>query len=290
MAYIGRFAPSPTGNLHDGSLLAAVGSYLRARQQNGRWLLRMEDIDPPREVPGSAAGILATLSALGLNADEPPLFQSTRGDAYRAAFEELLARDLVFPCWCTRSDLTAHGGVHRHGQCVAGRIQDRAPAWRLRTPDISIAFVDGLFGPQAENLRDTAGDFVLLRADGLWSYQLACVVDDAAQGITEVVRGEDLLNSTARQIHLQQLLALPTPAYLHLPLLRDAAGQKLAKSTGAAAVDRLPPHVALQQTFGRLGVESVAAETPSAMLANAALLFDTRRMAATGSHILAEQL
>jgi glutamyl-Q tRNA(Asp) synthetase len=285
MAYIGRFAPSPTGDLHDGSLLAAVGSFLRARQQGGAWMLRIEDIDPPREVAGSAAGILATLGRLGLHADAPPLFQSTRGKAYRAAFEALRARDKVFPCWCTRSDLAAHGGLHRDARCVGARVDGREPAWRLRTGDECIAFVDGVMGPQEEHLRDTAGDFVVLRADGLWSYQLACVVDDAAQGITEVVRGQDLLDSTARQIHLQRLLGLPTPAYLHLPLLRDAAGRKLAKSTGAPAIDRIAPAAALQQTFGRLGVEAVDAGTPASMLARAASRFDPRRMAPGGSHI-----
>lgn len=290
MAYIGRFAPSPTGDLHAGSLFAAVGSYLRARQHGGRWLLRIEDIDPPREVAGAAAGIVATLDALGLHADQPPLYQSSRGALYRAAFDRLLADDRVFPCWCTRRDLAAHDGLHRDGRCVAGPVSGRSPAWRLRTPDIRVEFTDQLLGTCAENLRQAAGDFVILRADHLWSYQLACVVDDAAQGVTEVVRGADLLSSTPRQIYLQQVLGLPTPTYLHLPLLCDEDGAKLAKSTGAPPVQTLPAHVALQQTFSRLGVESIADGLPAAMLAAAVPAFDLRRIAASGSILPAEQL
>lgn len=249
MTYRGRFAPSPTGNLHIGSLIAAVGSWLCARHAGGHWLVRMDDIDPPREVPGSAERILQALSAFGLNADEPVLFQSTRAVAYGAAFAQLQTTDMVFPCWCSRADLEPHGGLHQDGRCRALSSPDRPPAWRLRVPDRDIHFPDGLQGPQCANLRATAGDFVIRRVDGLYSYQLACVVDDAFQGITEVVRGSDLLNSTARQIWLQRCLNLPTPGYLHLPLALDAQGRKRSKSAVAASVDPADPMSALRRAL-----------------------------------------
>lgn len=252
MTYRGRFAPSPTGLLHFGSLVAAVGSWLCARHAGGQWLLRMEDIDPPREVPGSAAGILATLPAFGLLADGSPLFQSQRLAAYEAAFEQLRAADRLFPCRCSRSELAASGGIHRDGQCVTAGHPDRAPAWRLRVPDVEVAFDDGLQGPQRENLREVVGDFVIRRAEGFYSYQLACVVDDAFQGITEVVRGSDLLDSTARQIWLQRCLGLPTPAYRHLPLVLDADGQKLSKSAHAFPLDPTDPTPALRRALAFL--------------------------------------
>ena len=252
MTYRGRFAPSPTGQLHFGSLVAAVGSWLCARHAGGQWLVRMEDIDPPREVAGAAADILATLPAFGLVADAPPLFQSTRADAYEAAFEQLRAADRVFPCSCSRSQLAASGGIHRDGQCVTTGEPDRAPAWRLRVPDVEVAFDDALLGPQRENLRETVGDFVIRRADGHYSYQLACVVDDAFQGITDVVRGQDLLDSTARQIWLQRCLELPTPTYRHLPLVLDGEGNKLSKSTHALPVDPREPTPALRRALAFL--------------------------------------
>ena len=208
MTYCGRFAPSPTGPLHFGSLVAAVGSWLCARHAGGAWLVRMEDIDPPREVPGAAAAILAALPAFGLAPDAPVLFQSTRGAAYDEAFAQLRAAGRVFPCTCSRSQLAAAGGIHRDGACVHDSPVDREPAWRLRVPDVEIAFDDALLGPQCERLRETVGDFVVRRADGFYSYQLACVVDDAFQRVTDVVRGQDLLDSTARQIWLQRCLGL----------------------------------------------------------------------------------
>jgi len=252
MTYHGRFAPSPTGKLHFGSLVAAVGSWLCARHAGGQWLVRMEDIDPPREVAGAAADILATLPAFGLVADAPPLYQSARMDAYEAAFEQLRAADRVFPCSCSRSQLAASGGIHRDGQCVATGEPDRTPAWRLRVPDVEVAFVDALQGPQRENVRETVGDFVIRRADGHYSYQLACVVDDAFQGITDVVRGQDLLESTARQIWLQRCLELPTPTYRHLPLVLDGAGIKLSKSTHAVPVDPRDPTPTLRRALAFL--------------------------------------
>ncbi|NID13951.1 tRNA glutamyl-Q(34) synthetase GluQRS [Luteibacter yeojuensis] len=268
--YRGRFAPSPTGALHFGSLVAAVGSWLVARHAEGQWLVRIEDIDPPREVPGSAATILATLDAFGLSPDQPPVYQSQRQEAYAAAFEGLRESGQVFPCWCSRSDLASQGGIHRDGHCVAAADPSRPHAWRVRAPDLSLHWEDDLQGAQSENLREMAGDFVIRRVEGLWSYQLACVVDDADQGITHVVRGADLLDSTARQIHLQRLLALPTPGYLHLPLVLDAEGRKLSKSTAALPVDAADPLPALRAALDRLGVLSPStAGTPETLLRDA---------------------
>ncbi|MGH8151629.1 MAG: tRNA glutamyl-Q(34) synthetase GluQRS [Rhodanobacteraceae bacterium] len=267
--YRGRFAPSPTGELHLGSLVAALASWLRARQRQGKWLVRIEDIDPPRELAGSASSIVATLDHLGLHADAPVVYQSDRADAYAAALERLRDAGHAFPCWCTRADLEAADVVHRDGRCVTAARDDRAPAWRLRTPDIEIAFDDILQGPQRQNVRDAIGDFVLNRADGLWSYQLACVVDDVYQGITEVVRGCDLLDSTPRQILLQRLLGLSTPAYLHLPLAVDTAGRKLSKSNGAPAVDERDPRAALARALHFLD-QSVPETTDTAAFLDAA--------------------
>ncbi|NII10265.1 tRNA glutamyl-Q(34) synthetase GluQRS [Oleiagrimonas sp. C23AA] len=288
MSYRGRFAPSPTGHLHAGSLLAALASYLDARHAGGAWLLRVEDIDPPREAPGSAAAILQALGALGLHADAPVLYQSQRHAAYQAALDTLIAKDLAFPCWCSRSDLAPHGGIHRDGHCVRQRDGSRQPAWRLRVPDVTVEFVDRLQGPQREDLRQTVGDFVLKRADGFWAYQLACVVDDAAQGITDVVRGRDLLDSTARQIFLQRCLALPTPRYLHLPLLTDTTGRKLSKSQGDA-LGQAPPHTQLVTALHLLGqTVPEPAACVDTLLAQAVANFDAsalptndRRLAAT---------
>ena len=278
MSYRGRFAPSPTGQLHFGSLVAAVGSWLRARQAGGRWLLRMEDIDPPREVPGSAAAILAALPAFGLLADEPVLYQSDRRAAYDAAFARLRGIGAVFPCWCSRSGL-ANVGLHRDGRCAGAPDPGREPAWRLRAPDVEIAFDDALQGPQRQNLREAAGDFVIRRVDGLYSYQLACVVDDAHQGITEVVRGNDLLDSTPRQIHLQRLLGLPTPRYLHLPLALDAQGRKWSKSSQAMPVDPADPLPALRRALDFLGQPPPAdAGDAPALLASASRCFDPARL------------
>lgn len=273
MPYCGRFAPSPTGLLHFGSLVAAVGSYLRARAQNGFWIVRMEDLDPPREVPGAAGDILATLAAFGMESDELVIFQSAREAAYAAAFETLRDGGHVFPCWCSRADLESAGGIHR-GTCVAATDPARAPAWRLRTPATTIRFDDHACGPQAQNLREAVGDFVLRRVEGWYAYQLAVVVDDADQGITEVVRGVDLLDSTPRQIHLQRLLGLPTPAYLHLPLALDVDGRKLSKQDRAHPVDARDPLPALRAALEFLGQRVPTASTPATMLSAAAREFD----------------
>ncbi len=244
--YRGRFAPSPTGPLHLGSLVAALGSWLDARHHGGCWLIRIEDIDPPRAVAGAAEAQLRVLQAHGLTSDEPVLWQSTRGVAYDAALRQLEAAGLLFDCRCSRADLADHGGIHRF--CVATDSQ-RDPAKRLRGIDTMISFEDRLHGTQRQSLADEVGDTVLRRVDGLYAYQLAVVVDDAAQGITDVVRGADLLDSTPRQIFLQRALDLPTPRYLHLPLVLDAHGRKLGKSLAALPLDGSEPLRGLQAAW-----------------------------------------
>ena len=270
MSYRGRFAPSPTGPLHFGSLVAAVGSWLRARSQNGVWLVRMEDLDPQREVPGAAQDILATLAAFGMISDEPVVWQSRREAAYDAAFS--LLREHVFPCWCSRSDLEPQGGLHR-GACIAQPAPARASAWRVRVDDREIDFVDLLQGKYSQNLLRDVGDFVVRRVEGGYAYQLAVVVDDAEAGITEVVRGIDLLDSTPRQIYLQHLLSLPTPRYVHLPLVLDRTGAKLSKSERALPIDRGDPLPALRAALEFLGLPEAARvpETRADMLLAAAL-------------------
>jgi glutamyl-Q tRNA(Asp) synthetase len=244
--YRGRFAPSPTGPLHFGSLIAALGSYLQARQANGQWLVRIEDLDLPRTVPGSADSILLTLDALGFEWDEAVMFQSTRTQAYEYALEMLRAKELAYPCSCTRSELQAFNTstrastdeLHYPGLCRQGPLRAQGPyAWRLRVPNQAICFADTLQGDHCINLQRSTGDFVIKRRDGLFAYQLAVVVDDAEQGITEVVRGADLLSNTPRQIALQQALGLPTPTYIHMPLAVDAGGHKLGKSSAASPID-----------------------------------------------------
>jgi glutamyl-Q tRNA(Asp) synthetase len=285
MSYRGRFAPSPTGALHLGSLVAAVGSWLRARTQNGAWLIRMEDLDPPREVPGAAADVLATLAAFGLESDEPVIYQSRREPAYRAAFDRLRAAGEIFPCWCSRSDLERSNGIHR-GVCVAPPDARREPAWRVRVPDVTVEFDDVALGPQQQNLRETAGDFVIRRVEGWYAYQLAVVVDDAYQRISEVVRGIDLLDSTPRQIYLQRLLDLPTPRYLHLPLVLDASGRKLSKQDRSRPVERGDPAPALRAALGYLGLDEIARSAASncaALLAAALQHFDVERLPKTAA-------
>ncbi|MBA3930063.1 glutamyl-Q tRNA(Asp) synthetase [Pseudoxanthomonas japonensis] len=249
--YRGRFAPSPTGRLHIGSLVAALGSWLLARHHGGEWLIRVEDLDPPREVAGAAERQLATLVAFGLTSDEPVVWQSARHDLYGDALARLLASGDAFECRCSRSDLAASGGIHRH--CVASDPA-RAPAIRLRVPDGTVvAFDDGLQGMVEQHIDREVGDVVLRRADGFWAYQLAVVVDDADQAITDVVRGADLLDSTPRQILLQRTLGLPTPRHLHLPLIVDAHGNKLSKSMASLPIDDDAPLPALRVAWQALG-------------------------------------
>lgn len=247
--YVGRFAPSPSGGLHAGSLVAALGSWLDARARQGTWLVRIEDVDSRRSVPGADRLILQQLAACGLQPDAPVWWQSARGAAYEQALRSLLRQGDAFGCSCSRRDLEradapiVPGGDRVYpGTCREG-ARGEPRAWRLRLPPgdaAAVAWECGRLGAHVERVDQTVGDFVLRRADGDWAYQLAVVVDDAAQGVTDVVRGEDLAPSTARQILLQRALGLPTPRYLHLPLLHDAHGRKLSKSQGAAMVQPGP--------------------------------------------------
>lgn len=242
--YRGRFAPSPTGPLHFGSLLAAVGSFLDARAHDGEWLVRMEDLDPPREVPGAADDILHTLEAFGMHWDGEVMYQSRRHAAYQAALEQLEHSGATYPCACTRREIQAHAGptglpAIYPGTCRAGLPAGRtARSVRLRVADTVIRFDDRLQGHCPTALARQSGDFILRRADGLYAYQLAVVIDDAAQGITDVVRGADLLDCTARQIALQRALGYPTPRYLHLPVVVNDQGFKLGKQARSPAVDK----------------------------------------------------
>ncbi len=243
--YRGRFAPSPTGPLHFGSLVAAVGSYLDARTQGGEWLLRMEDVDRPRNVPGAAEQILATLEAFDFTWDGPVLWQSQRDAAYGEALDSLRRDGRAYPCACSRKEIAdsatrpaVDGGLAYPGTCRDGLPPGRVErAWRLRVETAETAFVDRLQGRMAQFLEHDVGDFVLRRADGLFAYQLAVVVDDAAQGITDIVRGADLLDSTPRQIWLQQCLGYLQPRYAHLPVAANASGEKLSKQTLAPALE-----------------------------------------------------
>lgn len=259
--YRGRFAPSPTGQLHFGSLVAAMGSYLDALAHGGEWLVRMEDVDAPRNQPGAAADILATLEAFGFEWQGEVLWQSHRLEAYRAALEKLKSRGLAYGCACSRKEIAdsanhaaIDGGLAYPGTCRAGLAAGRAArAWRLEVTAEETACQDRLQGRIAQRLEQDVGDFVLLRADGQFAYQLAVVVDDAWQGITDIVRGADLIASTPRQIYLQHCLGWPTSTYAHLPLAINAAGEKLSKQTRAQPLDRAHPGPALVQALAFLG-------------------------------------
>jgi glutamyl-Q tRNA(Asp) synthetase len=314
MTYRGRFAPSPTGPLHVGSLVSALASWLDARARGGSWLVRIDDIDGPRTVPGAAAEILATLEHFGMHADEPPVWQSRRTAHYARAFAQLQATGLVYPCGCTRKEI-ADSLLHAHarhttlaypGTCRDGLHGKALRAWRLRVPDslpegpagaaassassgaagdaeagathriatntangaadnpAVVRFDDRWQGPQSQDLATEVGDFVLYRADGQWAYQLAVVVDDADAGITHIVRGADLLDSTARQIYLQRCLHVPTPSYLHVPVVVNEAGEKLSKQTGAQALDTSRPLAALQAAARHLGLD-LSASAPDSL-------------------------
>ncbi|MDT9000821.1 tRNA glutamyl-Q(34) synthetase GluQRS [Paucibacter sp. APW11] len=273
--YRGRFAPSPTGLLHAGSLVAALASWLDARAHGGQWLVRIEDHDLGRCLPGAGEQILAQLARVGLVPDEPPVWQSQRGTLYEAALQRLIEAGWAYGCTCSRKDIAAAvaaagGQRERHGELVypgtcrpsRGGLQGRpARAWRLLstddlagTQDLMLAWRDRRLGLQTQTLNVEVGDFVLRRADGLWAYQLAVVVDDAAQGISDVVRGEDLADNTPRQLRLQQLLGLPVPRYLHTPLVLAADGQKLSKQNGATPLPLDEPLQALRLAGERLGL------------------------------------
>lgn len=251
--YTGRFAPSPTGPLHFGSLLAALASYLDARSHGGQWLLRIEDLDPVREPPGTADHILRTLDAFGLHHDGPVLYQSQRLPAYQQVLDELLRADQIYACSCSRQQIREMGGVHA-GRCHSTRLRrGEAVALRLDVPDACLAFHDLIQGDCEQQLAREVGDFVVLRKDGLFAYQLAVVVDDGFQGVTHVVRGVDLLDSTARQIHLQQLLGLPRPVYAHIPVAVNELGQKLSKQHFAEAVRAADASLHLFRALSLLG-------------------------------------
>jgi glutamyl-Q tRNA(Asp) synthetase len=253
---VGRFAPSPTGPLHFGSLLAAVASYLQARVNDGRWLLRIEDIDPPREQAGAADSIIRALERYGFKWDGPIYFQRRSRDLHAAALDQLLASGDAYRCGCSRSDLAdcPRGplGTIYPGTCRTG-CEAEEYAIRVRTGNEPVMFHDGLQGAQAQRLESESGDFIIWRRDGLVAYHLAVVVDDFDQGITEVVRGVDLLDSTPRQIWLQRLLGYPTPAYRHIPVAIVADGQKLSKSTGASEVPLDDPAPTLAAALRALG-------------------------------------
>ncbi|MGV3570722.1 MAG: tRNA glutamyl-Q(34) synthetase GluQRS [Ramlibacter sp.] len=263
--YRGRFAPSPTGPLHAGSLVAALASWLDARAHGGAWLVRIEDVDRPRCVPGADHEILRQLAACGLLPDEPPQWQSQREPSYQAALQRLIAQGAAYPCGCSRKDIALalhaagrdkprHGELVYPGTCRDG-LHGREPrAWRFRVPAGIVAWTDRRLGPQAQDVAAEVGDFVLRRADGLFAYQLAVVVDDAAQGITHVVRGEDLTDNTARQLLLQRALGLPQPAWLHTPLVLGAHGEKLSKQNGAPPLALDDPLRALGSAAATLGL------------------------------------
>lgn len=273
MPYRGRFAPSPTGPLHAGSLVAALASWLDARAHGGSWIVRMEDVDTPRCLPGADAFILQQLATCGLTSDEPVVWQSQRSDLYSNALDKLMLARRAYPCACSRKDiesaLLAQGmALQRHRAAVypgtcrpdRGGLHGRAPrAWRFACDPQApvVQWTDRRLGEQTQDVATEVGDFVLKRADGLWAYQLAVVVDDAEQGITHVVRGEDLADNTPRQILLQQALGLPQPRYLHTPLVRDAQGEKLSKQTGAAPLDLTDPATTMGQAAAALGLPAV---------------------------------
>lgn len=265
--YRGRFAPSPTGPLHFGSLLAALASYADARAHAGIWLVRIEDLDRVREVPGAAANILQTLRKFGFIWDRPVVFQRDRSDAYRIALERLAALGLTYPCGCSRTRIARLGragieGPIYPGTCRTGLARgQRARTVRLNVQGRTIAFADRIQGRQVQSLDAEIGDFVLRRADGIHAYQLAVVVDDAWQGVTQVVRGADLLRSTPRQILLQRILDFPQPGYAHVPLVVDAEGRKLSKSLAAAPVDPAHPLATLKRAWLLLGQEPLPLAT-----------------------------
>ncbi|MDO8305012.1 tRNA glutamyl-Q(34) synthetase GluQRS [Herminiimonas sp.] len=270
--YIGRFAPSPSGPLHAGSLVAALASYLDARAHRGTWLLRIEDIDEMRTVPGAVAVIMQALAAFGMQHDGAVLVQSQRKDLYQAACDRLTAH--VYPCGCTRKEIAdsrlgiaADGAAIYPGTCRHGIAAGKtARTLRLRVPDAgqadeTITFDDRWLGPLTQHLATEVGDFVLKRADGYWAYQLAVVVDDADQGVTHIVRGTDLLESTGRQIYLQRLLGLPTPSYMHVPVVLNESGEKLSKQTGAQALDLAHPLDELLRAARFLGLPIADAQS-----------------------------
>lgn len=260
--YIGRFAPSPTGPLHFGSLVAAVASYLDALSHQGSWLVRMEDLDKQREMPGAADEILHMLEAYGFEWQEAVIYQSQRFETYQSVLEQLIADDLVYPCNCSRKEIAAiaHAGIESPvypGLCRNGLSRQRkSHTWRLKTECAHLVFKDEIQGMFDHHMQRDVGDFILKRADGQFAYQLAVVVDDAQQGINHVVRGADLLNSTSRQILLQYYLGLRSPRYAHIPLAVSRGGQKLSKQNHATPLDKTDPAPSLIEAFRFLGIDT----------------------------------
>ena len=275
MTYRGRFAPSPTGPLHFGSLLAAVASWLDARAHGGEWLVRIEDVDTTRTVPGAADDILRTLDAFGLHWDGEVVRQGERAERYRGALEALAAKDLVYRCRCSRREIADSAVAGIDGPVYPGTCRGLGlpaateGADRFRVAPGSVGFEDRVMGRIEQDVAADVGDFVLRRRDGLYAYQLAVVVDDADQGITDVVRGSDLLLSTPRQVLLQRSIAFPTPRYLHVPVAAHANGQKLSKQSRAAPVEASKPREALARALGFLGQEVGSAADPEELLAAA---------------------
>lgn len=272
--YRGRFAPSPTGPLHAGSLASALASWLDARAAGGDWIIRIEDLDPPRIVPGAGQLLIEALVRCGLESDEPVVCQSARSELYQSAFNRLQSTGLIYACVCSRSDVDHiidanagwPAGVYP-GTCSAGAAPDKATrAYRVRVPYEEMDFVDRAAGRYRQVLIRDVGDFVVQRIDGLWAYQLAVVVDDAEQAISDVVRGADLLDNTPRQIYLQRALGLPTPRYLHVPLVLNAAGVKLSKQSGASALDLAQPLAELERTAHHLGLPDIGASSIAGFL------------------------
>ena len=266
-AYRGRFAPSPTGQLHAGSLVAAMASYLDARAHDGTWLVRIEDIDPPRDIPGAGEAILKTLAKLELFSDEPVLWQHDREEAYRTALSELESRGVVYGCACSRKEILAEDarlelqpGIYP-GTCRQGTQGRKARAVRFKTHQRPIAFEDRLVGRIVQNVEKEVGDFVLKRADGLWAYQLAVVVDDGFQGVTDIVRGADLVDNTPRQIMLAQSLGYPVARYMHLPLVLNREGQKLSKQQGATPLNPDNLKGELERAWQHLGFPALKADS-----------------------------
>lgn len=254
--YVGRFAPSPSGPLHDGSLVAAMASYLDARAHQGQWLLRIEDIDTPRVVPGADRVIMQQLQALGMHWDGTPLWQSQRLEAYQQAFTRLRQQGVIFGCRCTRAQV---GKGPYTGTCRHVEVPDAdARAWRFNVPAGIIFFEDRWLGHQTQNVAHDVGDFIIRRADGLWAYQWVVVIDDAFQGITDIVRGADLLDSTARQIMLAQALGVNYPRVMHVPLVLDGNGLKLSKQNHAQPFDTTQPVNTLNRAWQRLGFDALS--------------------------------
>jgi glutamyl-Q tRNA(Asp) synthetase len=286
--YRGRFAPSPTGPLHFGSLVAALASWLDARSRDGEWLVRIEDVDTPRSVPGAADGILRTLEALGLTWDGEVVRQCERTELYEDALQRLRANGYVYRCRCSRKEIADSGVLGLEGAVYPGtcRLLGLPPgpglAERMIAPAEPITFVDRAIGTVSQRIGEDIEDFVVKRRDGLIAYQLAVVVDDALQGVTDVVRGADLLWSTPRQILLQRALGYPTPSYLHFPVVTNAVGEKLSKQTGAEPIETARGVELLQHALAFLGQPDAEGETPAAVLAQARRQFVTKGRAPAG--------